>query len=59
MSGRKYCAREGCTDPVEAPGRRFCTPHRVEHGQDLLGQLRDAFAESDALRAQAARQVPE
>ena len=55
MSGRKYCAREGCTEPVEAPGRRFCTPHRVEHGQDLLGQLNQAFADADAERARVNR----
>lgn len=39
MSGREYCAREDCTEPVEALGRRFCTPHRVEHGQALQAQL--------------------
>lgn len=33
------CDRDGCTEPVEGYGRRFCTPHRREHGRSLLVQL--------------------
>jgi hypothetical protein len=33
------CDRDDCTEPVEGYGRRFCTPHRKEHGRSLLVQL--------------------
>jgi hypothetical protein len=43
MSGRKYCGwPDGCKGPVEAPGRRFCTPHRQAHGRKLESQLQSA-----------------
>lgn len=39
MSGRKFCAREGCREPVGPPSRRFCDEHRREHSSALLAQL--------------------
>lgn len=39
MTRRKYCATEDCKEPVEAPGRRFCTPHRQAHARKLQAQL--------------------